>query len=144
MDFISKGGTTISDKSRTAARKAKEMTELSNLNNQISTQERIINELCLDIGKKVYEKRASFPNAELEEKYTDVSNAYAEIERLKTAIILIKGGKQCPCCKTEVALNFSYCPDCGAAVPNPETTPPIENIVIPPDSVIYYSNQAQK
>ena len=43
MDFISKVGTTISDKSRTAARKAKEMTELSNLNNQISTQERIIN-----------------------------------------------------------------------------------------------------
>lgn len=144
MDFLNKVGASISDKGKNAARKAKEITEISSLHSQINTQEDIIDKLCLEIGKKVYEKRTSFLDPELEEKYTAVSNAYTEIERLKTAIILAKGEKQCPHCKTEVALNFAFCPDCGAPVPTPKPDPPIENIIIPPESVIYYQDESTK
>lgn len=86
MDFINKVGSTI-------ARKAKEAAGISNLNSQIGAQEAIINKLCLEIGKTVYEKRQLFPDSALDEKYTAVSNAYAEIARLKSEIISVKGAK---------------------------------------------------
>ena len=54
MDFINKVGSTI-------ARKAKEAAGISSLNSQIGAQEDIINKLCLEIGKTVYEKRQLSP-----------------------------------------------------------------------------------
>lgn len=54
MDFINKVGSTI-------ARKAKEAAGISNLNSQIGAQEAIINKLCLEIGKTVYEKGSCSP-----------------------------------------------------------------------------------
>ena len=134
MDFINKVGSTI-------ARKAKEAAGISNLNSQIGAQEAIINKLCLEIGKTVYEKRQLFPDSALDEKYTAVSNAYAEIARLKSEIISVKGAKQCPNCGIEVALAASSCPGCGTAVPTPEPEPYVENIEIPPDSIIYYHQE---
>ena len=131
MDFINKVGSTI-------ARKAKEAAGISNLNSQIGAQEDIINKLCLEIGKTVYEKRQLFPDSALDEKYTAVSNAYAEIARLKSEIISVKGAKQCPNCGIEVALAASFCPSCGTAVSTPEPEPYVENIEIPPESIIYY------
>lgn len=144
MSFLNKIGTSISDKSRSAVKKAREMTEISNLHSQINAQEDNIDKLCLEIGKKVYEKRASFPDAELEEKYTAVTNAYAEIERLKTDIILAKGAKRCPHCGTEVTLDFAFCPDCGTAVPAPEPRPTVENIVIRPGDIVYYQDESSE
>lgn len=134
MDFINKVGSTI-------ARKAKEAAGISNLNSQIGAQEAIINKLCLEIGKTVYEKRQLFPDSALDEKYTAVSNAYAEIARLKSEIISVKGAKQCPNCGIEVALAASFCPGCGTAVPTPEPEPYVENIEIPPESIIYYHQE---
>ena len=125
MDLLSRFSSTISNKSKDVAKKAKELAEISNLNSQIDLQEEIIDKLCLEIGKTVYEKRDLFPDSALAEKYTAVTNAYAEIARLHSAIIGI-----------EVALGNAFCPSCGTAVPAPE--PYVENIVIPPDSVIYY------
>lgn len=138
MDLLSRFSSTISNKSKDVAKKAKELAEISNLNSQIDLQEEIIDKLCLEIGKTVYEKRDLFPDSALAEKYTAVTNAYAEIARLHSAIITAKGAKQCPGCGIEVALDNAFCPSCGTAVPAPE--PYVENIVIPPDSVIYYPN----
>lgn len=45
MDLLSRFGSTISNKSKDVARKAKELAEISNLNSQISTQEEIIDKL---------------------------------------------------------------------------------------------------
>lgn len=142
MSILNKVGTSISDKSKSAVKKAKEMTEISSLHSQINAQEDIIDKLCLEIGKKVYEKRASFPDSELEEKYTAVSNAYREIERLKTDIILVKGAKRCPHCGVEVSLDFAFCPECGTAVPDPAPRPTVENIVIHPGDIVYYQNES--
>ena len=134
MDFINKVGSTI-------ARKAKEAAGISSLNSQIGAQEDIINKLCLEIGKTVYEKRQFFPNPVLSEKYTAVSNAYTEIARLKSEIIAVKGAKQCPNCGIEVAMSSSFCPSCGSAVPTPEPEPDVENLEIPPESIIYYHQE---
>lgn len=142
MDFFNKVGSSISNKSKDVARKAKELAEISSLNSQINAQEEIIDKICLEIGKTVYEKRAVFPDTELEEKYTAASNAHAEIARLKSKIIFVKGAKQCPNCGIEVPLASSFCPDCGTAVPTPEPEPEIEDIVIPPDSIIYHPNDS--
>ena len=141
MDFFNKVGSSISNKSKDVAKKAKELAEISSLNSQINTQEEIINKICLEIGKTVYEKRDAFSDPELEEKYTAASNAHAEIARLKSKIIFVKGAKQCPGCGNEVSLTSAFCPDCGTAVPTPEPEPQTEDIVIPPDSIIYYPNE---
>lgn len=134
MDFINKVGSTI-------ARKAKEAAGISSLNSQIGAQEDIINKLCLEIGKTVYEKRQLFPDSVLSEKYTAVSNAYAEIAHLKSEIIAVKGAKQCPNCGIEVAMSSSFCPSCGSAVPTPEPEPDVKNLEIPPESIIYYHQE---
>lgn len=144
MDFFNKVGSSISNKSKDVARKAKELAEISNLNSQINVQQDIIDKICLEIGKIVYEKRENFPDAELKEKYTAASNAHAEIARLKSKIIFVRGAKQCPNCGNEVPLTSSFCPDCGTAVPTPAPEPVIEDIVIPPDSIIYYPEEPTK
>ena len=42
MDFFNKVGSSISNKSKNVAKKAKELAEISSLNSQINTQEEII------------------------------------------------------------------------------------------------------
>lgn len=129
MAFFDKLGETLSNTGKDVAKKAKELAEVASLNGQITTQEDCINKTFAEIGKMVYQQKAEWTSPELAEKIGVVDDAYAEIERLKKELMIVKGVKQCPQCGNEVAREAAFCSGCGAAVPVEE--PKAEEVDVP-------------
>ena len=61
MAFFDKLGEKISSKSKEVAQKAKDLTDVTKLNAQVSAEEKTINELYFKIGKAYYESHCDGP-----------------------------------------------------------------------------------
>ena len=83
-----------------------------------------INNIYKEIGKKVYEKHVANENidikTELEEECTKIDVLSAEIETCLKSILELKEKKQCEQCHTEIDLDATFCPKCGAKQPEIE------------------------
>lgn len=119
MDFFSKAKEKISKTSSDVAKKAKDLTEIAKLNSQISTNESTIKATYAEIGKYVYENLREDAPEEIAAKMSVIDEALAEIERLKTEILKVKGSQKCPQCGNEVADTVAFCPSCGNKMPEP-------------------------
>ena len=129
MDFFNKVGETITNKGKDVTKKVKDIAEIGNLNGQISVQEEIIQNLYFEMGKMFYEDNKEKEDTPYQEKCQQIKEAYAEIDRLKTAIQNLKGIQVCPKCGAELkgdAVNvdpevvveeeeeeIGYCSNCG-------------------------------
>lgn len=113
MAFFDKLGESISSKGKDVAKKAKELAEISGLNGKISTQEEIIRQSYLDLGKEFYEKYKNVPENEFGAKCDIITVAYVEIEEIKNEINKIKNYKICPSCSAELTADAVFCSKCG-------------------------------
>ncbi|MFA9378005.1 MAG: zinc ribbon domain-containing protein [Lachnotalea sp.] len=113
MAFFDKLGESISSKSKDVAKKAKELAEISSLNGKISSQEEIIRETYLDLGKEFYEKYKNDSENEFEAKCDIITASYVEIEEIKKEINKIKNFKICPSCSAELTADAVFCSKCG-------------------------------
>lgn len=75
MDFFGKLGESISDKSKIAMDKAKELTEIARLKSQISTCQEVIKTNYLEIGKLYYEKYGAAPEQDFAKACGAIENA---------------------------------------------------------------------
>ena len=124
MGFFDNLGSTISEKSKIVADKAKEVADVTKLKMQISTEESKIKEAYLEIGKLFCKKEMGEVPEEFIPYVQIVGDARAQIENLKAQINDLKGVKTCPGCGAEVPLESSFCSACGSKVetsikPNP-------------------------
>lgn len=114
MDFFNKLGETITNKSREAAQTARDVKNLAALNAKIGQQENKIKSWYRVIGEKVYRMEKDQEHSALETEFSMITDAFAEIGRLKKEIEKIKGVKTCPSCHAEVDDSVKFCPECGA------------------------------
>lgn len=119
MDFFNKAKERIAKTSGDVAKKAKDITELTKLKSQVSTNESTIKTTYSEIGKYVYENLKDDAPAEMAEKMAIIDSAFAEIERLKAEILKLKGSVKCEQCGSEVDADVAFCPNCGAKMPEP-------------------------
>ena len=119
MDFFNKAKEKIAKTSGDVAKKAKDLTEITKCNSQISSNENTIKATYTEIGKYVYENLKDDAPAEIAEKMTLIDNALAEIDRLKAEIMKLKGSIKCEQCGAEVDAESAFCPKCGAKTPEP-------------------------
>lgn len=134
MTFFNKIGDTISSKSKEVATKAKELAEISNLNGQIETQKKIINQMYLEIGSKYY---AAY-REECEEKFPqqsqNINNASTAISQMTEQVQVLKKVQKCPNCNTGVLAESQFCANCGTNLVN---TPPVQPIYASPEQPTY-------
>lgn len=114
MDFFNKLGETITNKSREAAQTARDIKNLAALNAKIGQQENKIKSWYRVIGERVYRMEKDQEHSALETEFSMITDAFAEIGRLKKEIEKIKGVKTCPSCHAEVDDSVKFCPECGA------------------------------
>ncbi|MBQ7841563.1 MAG: hypothetical protein IJ390_13915 [Lachnospiraceae bacterium] len=114
MDFFSKMGETLSTKGKAATQKAKDIAELTKLSTQVGQLEGKIKSWYQVIGEKVYQSEKDQEHAGLEVEFNMITDAFAEIGRIKKQIAELKGVQVCPGCKAEVPADALFCPKCGA------------------------------
>lgn len=113
MDFFGKMGETLSTKGKDAAQKAKDVAELAKLNAQAGQLEGKIKTWYQVVGEKVYQMEKDQDHAGLEEEFTLINDAVAQLAAVKKQIAQIKGIQVCPACKAEVNVEYQFCPKCG-------------------------------
>ena len=114
MAFFDKLGETISSKSKEVAQKAKDLTDVTKLNAQVSAEEKTINELYFKIGKAYYESHCDGPvEPAFEELFGQVESARQRITQTREQIREIKGVRLCPGCGKEIGDDVAFCPNCG-------------------------------
>lgn len=119
MDFLNKAKEKITKTSSDVAKKAKDITGLAKMNNQISANENTIKATYAEIGKYVYENQREDAPAEIAEWIAEIDAAMEEIETIKAEILKRKGHVKCDSCEKEVPDNFPFCPYCGNKMPEP-------------------------
>lgn len=124
MDFFDKLGKKASEAYKVTADKTGKLAKEAKLRMKMNENKSEINNIYKEIGKKVYEKHVREENidikTELEEECTKVDVLSAEIETCLKSILELKEKKQCEQCHTEIDLDATFCPKCGAKQPEIE------------------------
>ncbi len=124
MGFFDNLGKKASAAYDATAEKTGKLAKEAKLRMKINENKSNINELYKEIGKKVYEKHVREENidikTDLEEECTKLDVLSAEIETCLKSILELKEKKQCEQCHTEIDLDATFCPKCGAKQPEME------------------------
>lgn len=124
MGFFDNLGKKASAAYDATAEKTSKIAKEAKLRMKINEDKSEINNIYKEIGKKVYEKHVREENidikVELEEECTKLDVLSAEIETCLKSILELKEKKQCEQCHTEIDLDATFCPKCGAKQPEME------------------------
>lgn len=114
-DSLSKIGKYIEDGVSNVAYKSENLIEVSKVNMSISSEEKQINEICLKIGKRIYNdfKEGKIEDKALKEKCEEIQHIEKNIDSLKKKMLKLKEKKICKKCNAEMDINSSFCPKCG-------------------------------
>lgn len=95
----------------------------------ISENNNKIEQLYVEMGKKVYELRTIDENLMtfIEEKTTAIDAMVKENDELKKEILKLNNKKICPNCNAEVDINTTFCPQCGKEQEKVDVEPFIPN-----------------
>jgi len=126
MAFFDDIGKKISQTSQDAVKKTKEMAEVAKLNSQISSEEKNIDALYLQLGqayynnsgkgveKKAVDAAAVRPEDQFAAICVQISDSFAKIESIKEEIRNIKAVE--PQQDAQPMTNSKFCSSCGAAI----------------------------
>lgn len=114
FDDISKK---FSQASQNAVQKGKDINEIVKTNGAISTEEKNINSLCLQIGKLYITKHSDDCEAEFKPFVDAVIKSQKAIEEYRQKVMMLKGVTICEKCGSEIAKNAAFCSACGAPAP---------------------------
>ena len=124
MGFFDNLGKKASAAYDATAEKTSKIAKEAKLRMKMNANKSEINNIYKEIGKKVYEKHVIDENinikTELEEECTKIDVLTAEIETCLKSILELKEKKQCEQCHTEIDLDATFCPKCGAKQPEIE------------------------
>lgn len=114
MSFFDDLGKTLTDKSQEVAKKAKDVTEVTRLNSQISSEQKKIESCYTEIGRIYYQKMSANPEPEYAELAGQISQSMANIEACRNEITKIRRIKKCVNCGAEISADAMFCNMCGA------------------------------
>ncbi len=117
MEFFDKLGKKASEAYKFTADKTGKLAKETKLKFKMSELKSQIEDLYVEIGKKVYEKHIREEEIcikkDLEEQCTKIDVLAQEIESLQNETLELKDKKQCPKCYKEVDKDDNYCKNCG-------------------------------
>ena len=114
MAFFDELGKVISDKSKEAANRVKDITGVLQLKSKLSAEKDKINKAYITLGKAYYDRH----EGELEEKFADefhtIQAGLVKIASLEDEIAELEGTRVCAECGAKVEKNAAFCSRCGA------------------------------
>lgn len=115
MDSLSKIGRYLEDGASNVAIKSGNLIETTKLNIAISSEDKMINEIYQDIGRKIYRdyKENKISDKRLIDKCEEISKIEKDIAAIKRKILKINEKKLCKKCGAEMERRATFCPKCG-------------------------------
>lgn len=121
MAFFDNMKTKLTNTSQTAVQKAKDLTELTKLNAQISEAEGKINDLYYKLGFEIYRTYREEPLETGAEFFAQITELHQQIADCKAQIAAINHANTCPNCGAKVSKGMVFCSGCGSRLPVAET-----------------------
>jgi len=114
-DSLSKIGKCLEDGVSNVAYKSENLIEISKLNMSLSSNEKLIDEIYLKLGKKIYKEYTDnkISDSSLIEKCKEIDSINKDMESIKKKILKLKDRKQCKKCGTTMEEEAEFCPKCG-------------------------------
>ena len=122
MAFFDNIGNAISQAGQNVVQKTKDTAEVVRLNGAIADEERRIQTLYTEIGKRYCELHTEDCDSALAESVLAVNEATAKIAQYRDQVMTLRGMIYCPACHGEMPAIAPTCPHCGAvnaAAPQP-------------------------
>lgn len=113
MAFLDK----ISQVGQGTVQKAKDVSEVVKLNNEITDLENQINVLYGKIGYEVYVAYYDNPIPEAADLMKQVASLQSKIEEHRNRIKEINAANTCPQCNSKINKNMAFCSVCGYKLP---------------------------
>ncbi len=88
------------------------------LNSHIHREEKKINNMYTEMGKKLYDLYKENALEEFEAEFQAIGAAYARMNDLQVQLRDVRGVRVCPSCKSEVDAAERFCPNCGCKMPD--------------------------
>ncbi len=129
MAFFDEIGKTLADKSREAAKKAKDMAEILQLKAQIGTEKSKTKELYASIGVLYFKKHRDDENDEYQMFFPEIEKTLAHIAELEERVKTLEKAGTCPVCGASVGKEDAFCAKCGAPVEKEAEEAPEEDVL---------------
>lgn len=113
MAFFEDLGKKISQTGQGAVQKAKDAAEILKLNGLVSDEEKRINAIYTEIGKKYFEIHADDCEAVLVGMINSIKASKDKIDEYSEQIKQLKGVTKCPNCRADVQNGSPFCSFCG-------------------------------
>ena len=118
MDFWDKLTKKASDTYKGASEKTTKIAKETKLKMKMNDNKSKIEDLYLEIGKKVYQKHVADTELinikdDIREECEKIDQLGNEIENAEKEIWELKDNKQCPKCKSKINKSDVFCPVCG-------------------------------
>ena len=114
MDFLNKLGDTLVSAGKEVGEKAKDMTDATRLQYDISKKKAEINDKYRALGKKYYAEHRD----EKDDSIVGITAALEELHEMESQLADAKGGIKCDQCGAIVPTGSYFCGKCGAKVGN--------------------------
>lgn len=124
MAFFDEMKNRVTQASQSAAKSAKEFSEITRLNGEISDAESRINQLYNQIGYEVYCAYSAHPLPEAADLIEQVNALHDKIENCRMQIQTINAASRCPNCGAKIRPGMAFCSGCGTRVEQPAAPTP--------------------
>ena len=98
-----------------ALKKSQDLIEYSDLSLSMASCDKAINELCAEIGKKVYKMYKNGENSrkKIDEYCKEIEELEKEKKKIKKKILKLKDKKECTVCGALIDKKAQFCDKCG-------------------------------
>lgn len=120
MAFFDEMKHKVTQVGQSAAKSAKDFSEITRLNSEISDAESRINQLYNRIGYEVYCAYSANPLPEVKELIEQINGLHETIEDRRAQIQAINAASRCPNCGAKIRPDMAFCSNCGAHLVQPE------------------------
>ncbi|MCQ2969229.1 MAG: hypothetical protein MJ191_03730 [Clostridium sp.] len=127
-EFFSNFGKKISNVGQETVKKTKEIAEISKISNKIKDEEKKINGLYTELGKKYFSLYSRNKVSEIQDICSSITDSLQVVEEMKKELKLLKGIRICDNCGAEQYSNVVYCSKCGEKLIKDVNDEVVENI----------------
>lgn len=114
MAFLDELGKVISDKSKEAAGKVKDLTGVLQLKSKLASEKEKINKAYINLGKAYYDRHDAAAEDDFAEDFELVRAGLIKMAELEDQISELEGNRICADCGAKVDKDAQFCSKCGA------------------------------
>lgn len=123
MAFFEELGKVISDKSKEAAGKVKDITGVIQLKTRLSSEKEKVNKAYIALGKAYYDKHEASVEEALSAEFEIIRTGLIKMAELEDEIAELEGTRVCAECGAKVERNAAFCSKCGASMAGASANP---------------------